>query len=579
MTHSAQTCIKTGHVAALLLFDIQGFFNNLHVDCLVHVFSLLGFAPQLCDWVRSFLTDRRITLTFNSNPLLEVTLNHGTPQGSPMSPILSAIYILPLLRLAEMWKYRSLSTYMDDGAIFATGASHSAIIDKCVDGFFCITDWLMRNGLHIDPDKTEFITFQPSHADLNRLGALRLHINLQIPSSGSLQVRRSTSVRYLGVFINECFCWKTHASIMAAHVRSSLRGMHVLGNSAHGIDFHNWRTVFHAITLPILLYGLPVWSHKVPKSIVQILQVAQNDAMQQISGTFRTTPVAPLHNMLAIPPIKYTIAKYHAAFTACISHLPPTVILCTLPFSDPTNYYIPPVQIPTPLTSLLPSSFPVYCIPSNTTWTHTNIHNGLLFPKTDAHTAMILQIANNTPVNHTAVHVYPIPHPDHFVAAFLTFQNSSVIEQGFCSSSDHVTAAAEAAIAGVLSLGPHPGQHTFIFMPNRTLHKPLFSLSKHKHLPQATMFTATLQMQCFLHPQTTLAVVPLPVKLRKKPTHADPHVFACDWPGPRSKDYHLAELRAEAQLLHLPHHIPPPTLKSLPFRLWKDDQDACADPP
>jgi len=236
------------------------------------------------------------------------------------------------------------------------------------------------------------------------------------------------SVRYLGVFIDEHFRWKTHASIMAACAQSSLRGMHILGNSVHGIDFNNWRTVFHAITLPVLLYGLPVWSHKVPKSIIQILQVAQNDAVRQISGTFRTTPVEPLHNMLAIPPIKFTIAKYRVAFTTHISHLPPTAKLCTIISSDPTNYYVPPIPIPTPLTSLLPTSYPVYCIPSNITWTHNNVHNGLLSPKTDAHTATILQIANNTPVNHTTIHVYPVPHPDHFVAAFLTFQDGSIIE-------------------------------------------------------------------------------------------------------------------------------------------------------
>ena len=355
--------------------------------------------------------------------------------------------------------------------------------------------------------------------------------------------------------------------------------MHVLGNSVRGIDFNNWRTVFHAITLPVLLYGLPVWSYKVPKSIIQILQVAQNDAVRRMSGTFRTTPIEPLHNMLAVPPIKYTIAKYRAAFTNRISCLPPTAVLRTLPITDPTNYYVPPVQIPTPLTSLLPPSYPVYCIPSNVTWTHERVHNGLLSPKSDARTATILQIANNTPVNHTAIHIYPIPHPDYFVAAFLTFQDGSVIERGFRSSSDHMTAAVEAAIAGVLSLGQHPGQHTMIFVPNRTLHKPLFSLAKHKHLPQATLFTAALQMQCFLHPHTTIAVYPLPVKLRKKPTRADPRIFACDWPGPQSKNYHLAELRTEAQLLHLPEHVPPPTLKSLPFRLWKDDQDSRADPP
>jgi len=355
--------------------------------------------------------------------------------------------------------------------------------------------------------------------------------------------------------------------------------MHLLGNLVCSIDFYNWQTVFHAITLPVLLYGLPVWSYKVPKSIVQILQVAQNDTIRRMSGTFRMTPVDPLHNMLAIPPIKYTIAKYRAAFTARISHLPPTAILRTLPTHDPSAIYIPPSLIPTPLTLLLPPSFPIFCIPSGLLWTHTNIHNGLLSPKTDIHMATILQIANNPPINHTSILVYPVPHPDHFIVAFLTFQDGIMIERGFQSSLDRVTAAADVAIAGILSLSRHPGQHTIIFVPNRTLHKPLFSLSKHKHLPQATLFTAALQMQCFLHPSTTIVVYPLPVKLKKKPTCLDPHIFACDWPGPRTKDYHLAELCAEAQLLHLPEHIPTPSLKSLPFHLWKDDQDRRPDPP
>jgi len=161
MVHTVQTCVKSGWVAALLLFDIQGFFDNLHVSRLVHVFRLLGFAPSLCDWVRSFLTDHRIMLSFNGELLPEVVLNHGTPQGSPLSPILSAIYILPLLRLTEAWCFRSLSTYVDDSAIIAMGATHSSVVQKCADGFFTIVDWLLCNGLRLDPDKTEFIAFQP----------------------------------------------------------------------------------------------------------------------------------------------------------------------------------------------------------------------------------------------------------------------------------------------------------------------------------------------------------------------------------------------------------------------------------
>jgi len=80
----------------------------------------------------------------------------------------------------------------------------------------------MQNGLQVDPDKTEFITFQPTHTNPDCLGAPRLHIELQIPGGGTLQVQCSMSVRYLGVFIDKHFRWKTHASIMAACARSSL---------------------------------------------------------------------------------------------------------------------------------------------------------------------------------------------------------------------------------------------------------------------------------------------------------------------------------------------------------------------
>jgi len=103
-----------------------------------------------------------------------------------MSPILSALYILPLLHITEAWRFRSLSTYVDDGAIVAMGASHKSVIDKCANGFYMITDWLLCNGLRIDPDKTEFITFQPLCADPNRLGTPCSHIDLQVPGGRTL---------------------------------------------------------------------------------------------------------------------------------------------------------------------------------------------------------------------------------------------------------------------------------------------------------------------------------------------------------------------------------------------------------
>ena len=194
LTHSIQACVKTSHVGALILFNIQGFFNNLHVDCLTQLVISLGFAPSLCRWVRSFLTDRHVTMSINGEPSPELVLNHGTPQGSPLSPLLSTIYLIPLLHLAESWKFHSLSTYVDDGSIFVTGPTHKIATDRAAAALHSMTEWLTHNGLGIDLDKTEYISFQPPHASTRHIGYQIDNLSLGLLGGQVLSVRWSNTV-------------------------------------------------------------------------------------------------------------------------------------------------------------------------------------------------------------------------------------------------------------------------------------------------------------------------------------------------------------------------------------------------
>ena len=114
----------------------------------------------ICAWTHSFLTDRRICLTFNGFTEDAAIISHSTPQGSPLSPILSAIYTSPLLKLVNrMWVHRGLQTYVDDRAIIATHVTHKGAIKEAAQGMEEVTSWLARNGLKTDPDKTEFLLF------------------------------------------------------------------------------------------------------------------------------------------------------------------------------------------------------------------------------------------------------------------------------------------------------------------------------------------------------------------------------------------------------------------------------------
>ena len=56
---------------------------------------------NLIKWVGSFMTDRRLQLVIDGHCGKEVNLECGVPQGSPVSPILFAIYLNGVFEYVE----------------------------------------------------------------------------------------------------------------------------------------------------------------------------------------------------------------------------------------------------------------------------------------------------------------------------------------------------------------------------------------------------------------------------------------------------------------------------------------------
>jgi hypothetical protein len=62
LTHDVETAHTLGGVYSSLLFDIQGFFNNVNHGRLTALIESLGFALEIYRWAKSFLKDRSIHL-------------------------------------------------------------------------------------------------------------------------------------------------------------------------------------------------------------------------------------------------------------------------------------------------------------------------------------------------------------------------------------------------------------------------------------------------------------------------------------------------------------------------------------
>lgn len=97
LMYDIQVAYIVGLQTGLLLFDIQGYFNNINREHLVQVIANLGFAPEIVSWTEAFLLECMVCLKFNNHTLDLFSTKVGTSQGSSISPVLSMLYIYALL--------------------------------------------------------------------------------------------------------------------------------------------------------------------------------------------------------------------------------------------------------------------------------------------------------------------------------------------------------------------------------------------------------------------------------------------------------------------------------------------------
>jgi hypothetical protein len=176
--------------------------------------------------------------------------------------------------------------------------------------------WLHANGLDVDPSKCELMIFHKTHKHANLLGGEITEAQYLDSTLGPNTIKTTKSLKYLGIYIDHCLCWTKHMEIMTNCGKSNICGINILDNSIRGLDFLNWRKVFNALVIPSMTYGVQVWyTGTKQRGLIQKIQVTQNEGIRKITGVFQTSPVEPLHNLTAIPPVSYLLKKINTSFT------------------------------------------------------------------------------------------------------------------------------------------------------------------------------------------------------------------------------------------------------------------------
>jgi hypothetical protein len=223
LRYKASTTINSRRIGGTLLFDISHFFDHLNPSFTARILHHLGIDNHTIAWVRDFMTRQQVSMSFNNYTTGTLELDLGTPQGSPLSPILSALVTGPILCLAESWDNANLTLYIDDGNIFTSGPTYQATADKVSKAAKQVFTWLHDSGFSIDTKKCELMFFHHWITHDATYGTAPTTVTLQFPDMSQVTIKPSMSIRYLGVFFTPCLDWTCYRYLCRVTVNSMRR--------------------------------------------------------------------------------------------------------------------------------------------------------------------------------------------------------------------------------------------------------------------------------------------------------------------------------------------------------------------
>jgi len=160
MVDRAPAAWANSPISGGLPIDINAAFPGVTNGRLVNLLKVRQMDAALTRWTESCLSERTVKMIIKGNVMETHAVEAGVPQGSPVSPILFAIYTSGLIKLVKQYVSESEGQSCGDAlGCGATGSNATRFVSIPVICAAKSCEWANRWGLQFDTAKMEAAQF------------------------------------------------------------------------------------------------------------------------------------------------------------------------------------------------------------------------------------------------------------------------------------------------------------------------------------------------------------------------------------------------------------------------------------
>lgn len=286
----------------LVLLDIERAFDSIWHDGLIHKLMKMNFPVHLIKMIKCFVNDRSFRVHMTNNLSSKQCIPAGLVQGSPLSPILYALYI------SDMKKPRlcDLAFFADDTGLFTSAKQSNAVMRKLQKGLTQIQQYFTKWRIKLNNEKTQAILFK-----FNCSSKRNTTVKLSLENA---EIIPSKEVKYLGLTLDDKLLYSKHIDNTITKANKCFRALYPLLANKSQLNINNKLLLYKCAIQPILMYAGAVWVSAANCHINKI-QIFQNKCLKCILNQPRWFPTSRLHEQTQTKMVKQFIIESNSEFT------------------------------------------------------------------------------------------------------------------------------------------------------------------------------------------------------------------------------------------------------------------------
>jgi ribonuclease HI len=293
-----ERAVEHNQFALAIFFDIEGAFNNVTPASIDSAMKDWTVATPVKRWISTMLSQRKIYARLG-RAIVWVHSRRGLPQGGGLSPLLWSLIADSLLK----WLTRQgifSQGFADDGVIVLIGIFLATICEIAQRTLRGIESWCSERELSVNPSKTEMVLFTHRR---------KIEGLLPVTFYGK-ELKLSTKVKYLGVWLDSKLNWKDHVDHKCQKALAAFYQVRRAVGKTWGLSPKVVHWIYTVIIRPMITYAAVVWWRRTNlTTVIKQLERIQRITCLYITGAMRTTPTAALELLVGIPPLHVYITK------------------------------------------------------------------------------------------------------------------------------------------------------------------------------------------------------------------------------------------------------------------------------